>query len=150
MKKTVSILLAAGLLAAAPWSASAGGRGGGYSGHGGGYYSGHGGYGVGAFFAGLIGGAILTTVIAGSQPAVAYALPPAYVPPPPPQVWVPGRYEVRVDRQWIPGHWEFERYSRHRDDDDDGYRGGRKVWVPGQYRDVQVQVWVPGHWEERG
>jgi len=66
---------------------------------------------------------------------------------------VPGRYQVRVDRQWVPGHWEVERYSRHRaddDDDDDGYRGGRKVWVPAHYRDVQVRVWVPGHWEERG
>jgi hypothetical protein len=104
MKKSVAILLAVGVLTT-PLAAPAGGHGGGYSGHGGGYYHGHGGYGVGAFFAGLIGGAILTTVIAGSQPAVAYAPPPAYVPPPPPQVWVPGRYEVRVDRQWVPGHW---------------------------------------------
>jgi len=148
MKKVIAILLAAGFLAAAPWPALAGGHG--YSGHGGGYYHGHGGYGAGAFFAGLIGGAILTTVIAGTQPAVAYAPPPAaYVPPPPAQVWVPGRYELRVDRQWVPGHWQFERYSRHQGDDD-GYRGARKVWVPGHYRDVQVQVWVPGHWEERG
>jgi len=126
MKKSVAILLSVGILAT-PLAASAGDHGRGYSGHGGGYYHGHGGYGVGAFFAGLIGGAILTTVIANSQPAV------AYVPPPPAQVWVPGHYEMRVDRQWVPGHWE---------------RG--RVWVPGHYRDVQVQVWVPGHWEERG
>ena len=144
MKKSLAILLAVGTLAT-PLAASAGGRGGGYSGHGGGYYHGHGGYGAGAFFAGLIGGAILGTVIANAQPAV------AYVPPPPAQVWVPGRYVVRIDRQWVPGYWEFERSSRHHgEDDDDGYRGGRKVWVPGHHRDVQVQVWVPGHWEERG
>ena len=145
MKKGIAILLTVGVLAAVPWSALAGGHG--HSGHGGysggGYYR-SGGWPAGAFFAGLIGGAILTTVIANSQPAV------AYVPPPPSQVWVPGRYVVRIDRQWVPGHWEIERYSRHHDDDDDGYRGGRKVWVPGHYRDVQVQVWVPGHWEERG
>ncbi|HEX9191320.1 MAG TPA: hypothetical protein VF847_04435 [Candidatus Deferrimicrobiaceae bacterium] len=144
MKKTVSILLAAGFLAAAPWSALAGGRG--YGGHSGGAYYRSGGYPAGAFFAGLIGGAILTTVIASTQPAV------AYVPPPPAQVWVPAHYETRIDRQWVPGHWEVERHSRHHGgyDDDDGYHGGRKVWVRGHYRDVQVQVWVPGHWEVRG
>ena len=90
MKKLIAVFLAAGFLAAAPWSALAGGHG--YSGHGGysggGYYR-SGGWPAGAFFAGLIGGAILTTVIAGTQPAVAYAPPPAaYVPPPPAQVAV--------------------------------------------------------------
>ena len=147
MKKTVSILLAAGFLWAVPWSAFAGGSGHyGHGGYSGGVYYRSGGFPAGAFFAGLIGGAILTTVIANTQPAV------AYVPPPPVQVWVPGHYEMRVDRQWVPGHWEVERSSRHHGDGDDdgGYRGGRKVWVPGHYRDVQVQVWVPGHWEERG
>ena len=101
------------------------------------YYR-NGGFPAGAFFAGLVGGAILGA-IATSRPAVVYAPPVEYAPPPPPQVWVPGRYEMRVQRQWVPGHWEVERYSRHHDDDDDGYRGGRKVWVPGHYRDVQVQ-----------
>jgi hypothetical protein len=125
MKKTVSVLLAAGFLAVAAWPAFAGGHG--HGGYPGGVYYRSGGFPAGAFFAGLIGGAILTTVIANTQPAV------AYVPPPPPQVWVPGRYEMRFDRQWVPGHWERDR-----------------VWVPGHYRDVQVQVWVPGHWEERG
>jgi len=145
MKKAIAMLLAVGFLAIPLAAPAGGGHGRGYSGHGGGYYSGHGGYGAGAFFAGLIGGAILTTVIASTQPAV------AYVPPPPARVWVPAHHEMRIDRQWVPGHWEVERYSRrHGGDDEDGFRGGRRVWVPGHYRDVQVQVWVPGYWEERG
>jgi hypothetical protein len=58
---------------------------------------------------------------------------------------------LRLERQWVAGHWEGAGHPRHRDDGDaDGYRGGRTMWVPGHYRDVQVQVWVPGHWEERG
>ena len=56
MKKLIAIMLAVGLFAA-PMAASAGGRGG-FSGHGG-----HGGYGAGGFFAGLLGGAILGTVL---------------------------------------------------------------------------------------
>jgi hypothetical protein len=129
MKKTIAILLAAGTLAAAPWSALAGGHG--YYGGGHAYYSS--GFPAGAFFAGLVGGAILGA-IATSRPAVAYAPPPAaYTPPPAEQVWVPGHYEMRVERRWVPGHWD-----------------GPNVWVPGHYRDVQVRAWIPGYWEERG
>ncbi len=147
MKKLIAIMLAVGLFAASPMAASAGGRGG---------YSGHGGLrprrltASGGFFAGLLGGAILGTVL--SQPyEPVYAAPPrVYYAPPPEQVWVPGRYEMRYERQWVPGHWEVERYSGHGDDEDDGYSRGRRVWVPGRYEEVRMRVWLPGHWEERG
>jgi len=148
MKKLIAILLTVGLFAA-PMAASAGGRGG---------YSGHGGHGVGGFFAGLVGGAILGTVLSNAYPATVYAPPPAYYAPPPAyyappeRVWVPGRYVMRYERQWVPGHWEVERYSRHGDDDvdDDGYYRDRRVWVPGRYEEIRTRVWLPGHWEERG
>jgi hypothetical protein len=139
MKKTISIVLALGLLAAGTVTASAGEYR--YGGHRG--YYGHGGHGgAGAFFVGLLGGAILGSVIANSRPDVVYAPPPAaYYPPAPAQVWVPGHYEPRYVRQWVPGHWELE---------DDGYGRSRRVWVPGYYEDVGTQAWIPGHWEERG
>jgi hypothetical protein len=142
MKKMIAILLAAGLFAA-PMTASAGGRGG---------FSGHGGHGGGGFFVGLLGGAILGSVLSHAyEPVYAYP-PPVYYAPPPDQVWVPGRYEMRYQRQWVPGHWEGERYSRRGEDDedDDGYSQGRRVWVPGRYEEVRTRVWLPGHWEERG
>ena len=135
MKKSISILLALGILAAGSVSAYAGG-GGGYHGHGG--YYGHHGSGVGGFLFGLVGGAIVGTIIANSQAQAAYSAPPReYVPPE--RVWVPGRYEARNEREWVPGHWAEDRYSN------DG-----RVWVPGHYENVRVEVWVPGHWEERG
>ena len=152
MKKLIAIMLTAGLLAMVPGPASAGGRGG-YSGHGGHYgHGGYYGYGPGAFFAGLVGGAILGTVLSHSYEPVYAPAPRVYYAPPPEQVWVPGRYETRVERQWVPGHWEVERSSRHGEDDedDDGYSRGRKVWVPGRYDEVRTRVWLPGHWEERG
>jgi hypothetical protein len=145
MKKLIAIMLTMGLLAAVPGSSSAGG--GGYSGHGG--YYGNGGYGAGAFFAGLVGGAILGTVLSRSYEPVYAPAPRVYYAPPPEQVWVPGRYETRVERQWVPGHWEVERYSGH-GEDDDGYSSGRRIWVPGRYEEVRARVWLPGHWEERG
>lgn len=139
MKKLIAMMLTVGLFAA-PMTASAGGHGG---------HGGHGGFGVGGFFAGLLGGAILGTVL--SQPyEPVYAYPPrVYYAPPPEQVWVPGRYETRYERHWVPGHWEVERYSG-RGDEDDGYSRGRRVWVPGRYEDAPIRVWLPGHWEERG
>jgi hypothetical protein len=146
MKKLIAIMLTAGLLAA-PMVASAGGRGG-YSGRGGHY--GHGGYGVGGFFAGLLGGAILGTVLSHSYEPVYAPAPRVYYAPPPEQVWVPGRYESRYERQWVSGHWEVERYSGHGEDEDDGYSRGRRVWIPGRYEEVRTRVWLPGHWEERG
>jgi hypothetical protein len=140
MKKLIAVLLTAGLFAI-PMTASAGGRGG---------HGGHGGFGAGGFFAGLLGGAILGTVL--SQPyAPAYAYPPGvYYAPSPEQVWVPGHYETRYERHWVPGHWEVERYSGYGEDEDDGYSRGRRVWIPGRYEDVPARVWLPGHWEERG
>jgi len=142
MKKSICILLAAAFLAAGSVPAMAGGRGG--------HYYGHRGPGIGGFFAGLVGGAILGTIIANSQPAVVYAPPPpAYVPPA--HVWVPGRYETRYRREWVPGYWATERRDdvdrRYYDDDS---REGRRVWVPGHYENVREEVWLPGHWEERG
>jgi hypothetical protein len=142
MKKLIALLLTAGLLAAVPGSASAGGRGG---------YSGHGGHGAGGFFVGLLGGAILGSVLSHAYEPVYAPAPRVYYAPPPEQVWVPGRYETRYERQWVPGHWEVERYSRHGGNyDDDGYSGSRRVWIPGRYEEVPVRVWLPGHWEERG
>ena len=152
MKKLIAILLTAGLFAA-PTVASAGGRGGypGYGGHYGHYgHGGYYGYGAGAFFAGLVGGAILGTVLSHSyEPAYAPA-PGVYYAPPPERVWVPGRYETRHERQWVPGHWEVERYSGREGNGDDGFSQGRRVWVPGRYQEVPARVWLPGHWEERG
>jgi hypothetical protein len=144
MKKLIAMILTVGLFAAIPGSASAEWRNGayghgGYQGHGG--YYGHGGYGAGAFFVGLLGGAILGNVLAHSyEPAYAPA-PRVYSAPPPEQVWVPGRYETRYERQWVPGHYEVQA---------DGYSGGHRIWVPGHYEDTPARVWLPGHWEERG
>jgi hypothetical protein len=144
MKKTIFILLAVGILAAGSVSASAGGYRT-YGGHGA-YYS-NGGNSAGAFFVGLLGGAILGTVIANStRPAVVYAPPPAYVPPPPAQVWVPPHYETRYERQWVPGYWAEEPLGSG----GAGYRGSRRVWYPARYETIPSQVWVPGHWEARG
>ncbi|MEW6719954.1 MAG: hypothetical protein AB1346_05855 [Thermodesulfobacteriota bacterium] len=128
MKKTICILLALGMLAAFPYAALAGGRGGGH-------FHGHG-HGFGGFFAGLVGGAILGTIITSSQPAVVYSAPPPPVYVPQERVWIPGRYEMRYERQWVPGYWSSDGYSR--------------VWVSGRYENVRVEVWVPGHWEVRG
>ena len=137
MRKRIAIILAVGLFAA-PMAASAGGHGG-YSGHGGHY--GYGGNSAGAFFAGILGGAILGTVLSHSYEQAYAPAPRAYYAPPPEQVWVPGRYETRYERQWVPGHWEAA---------DDGYSRGRKVWISGHYEDFPARVWLPGHWEERG
>ena len=138
MRKTICILLSIGLLAAGSvpaFAESRGGYRGGYHGHGG--YYGHSGYGAGGFFAGLIGGAILGTIIANTPSQAYYAPPaPAYVPPE--RVWVPGRHETRIEREWVPGYWA------------EGRRGEREAWVPGHYENIRVEVWVPGHWEERG
>jgi len=148
MKKLIAVLLTAGLFAALPGSSFAGGRGGSF-GHGG--FHGHGGFGAGGFFAGLLGGAILGTVLSHSYEPV-YAAPPprAYYAPPPDTFWVPGHYETRYERHWVPGHWEVERAYGAGEDGDDGYSRGRRVWVPGRYEDVPTRVWLQGHWEERG
>lgn len=145
MKKLIAIIVAAGLFAA-PMAASAGGRGG-YHGRGG--YYGHGGHGAGGFFVGLLGGAILGSVLSHAYDPV-YAPPPRVYHAPPEQVWVPGRYETRIERQWVPGHWEVERYAGQGEYEGDGYSRGRRVWVPGRYVDVPTRVWLPGYWEERG
>lgn len=149
MRKLIAIMLTVGFFAAVAVPASAGGRGG-YSGRGG--YYGHGGSGAGGFFVGLLGGAILGSVLSHPYEPVYAPTPRVYYAPPPEQVWVPGRYESRNERRWVPGHWEVERYSGDGDDDegDDGYSRGRKIWVPGRYEEVRTRVWLPGHWEERG
>lgn len=140
MKKWIAIFVTMGLLATIPGPALADGHGG------------HGGHGGGGFFLGLLGGTILGTVLSHPYEPV-YAPPPrVYYDPPPEQVWVPGRYGVRYERQWVPGHWEVERYSGHGEEygDDDGYSRGHRVWIPGRYEDVRTRVWLPGHWEVRG
>lgn len=141
MKKMIAIMLSVMFFAALSGSAFAGGRGG---------YHGHGGYGAGGFIAGLLGGAILGTVLSHAYEPVYVPAPRVYSAPPPEQVWVPGRYELRYERHWVPGHWEMERNSRYEDEDDDGYNRGRKAWVPGRYEETPTRVWLPGHWEERG
>jgi len=150
MKKLIAILLTVGFFAAVPGSAFAEERGG-YYGRGG--YSGHGGYyghGAGGFFVGLLGGAILGSVLSHSYEPVYAPAPRVYYAPPPVQVWVPGRYETRYERRWVPGHWEVERYSGHGVVEDDGTSRVRRVWVPGRYEEFRTRVWLPGHWEERG
>jgi hypothetical protein len=106
MEKLIAIMLTVGLFAMIPGSAFAEGRGG-YYGHGG--YYGYGGNSAGAFFVGLLGGAILGTALSHSYEPVYAPAPRVYYAPPPEQVWVPGRYETRYERQWVPGHWEMER-----------------------------------------
>ncbi len=137
MKKAIVIMLAIGLLAA-PSAARAGD---------------HGWATAGKILTGVIGLHILGHAIADSYEPYYYApAPRTYYAPPPEQVWVPGRYETRYRRQWVPGHWEVERDYRHGEDDedDDGYSRGRRVWVPGRYEETPTRVWLPGHWEERG
>jgi len=145
MKKLVAIAAAAAFLAAlAPSPALAGDRGWATA---------------GKILTGIIGVTILGNAIANSHsyPATVYApAPRGYYPPE--DVWVPGRYESRIERRWVPGHWEIEGAGRRYGDDDygdrydDGYGRdrGRRIWVPGHYRDIEVRVWIPGHWEERG
>ena len=144
MKKLIAMILTVGLFAAIPGSASAEWRNGAY-GHGGHYgyggYYGYGGNSAGAFFVGLLGGAILGTVLSHSYEPVYAPAPRVYYAPPPERIWVPGRYETRYERQWVPGRYEVEA---------DGYSGGHRVWVPGHYEDIPARVWLPGHWEERG
>jgi len=138
MKKILAIIVAAGLLAAiAAAPVSAGDRGWATT---------------GKILTGIIGLNILGHAIANSYPypAPVYGPPPgAYYPPE--QVWVPGHYETRIQRQWISGHWEIERFGRHGrgdDYDDDDYRHEtRRVWIPGHYREAEMSVWIPGHWE---
>lgn len=76
----------------------------------------------------------------------------------PARVWVPGRYELRVERVWIEGCerriWVPARYEWRRDP------CGREVRVlvcaghwrtvrdPGRFENREVRVWVPGHWRE--
>jgi hypothetical protein len=145
MKKRIAIIAAAAFLAALVSSpALAGDRGWATA---------------GKILTGIIGVTILGNAIANSYPYPA----PVYAPAPrvyypPAEVWVPGYYESRIERRWVPGHWEIESAGRPYGDDDYGDRygngygrdRGRRVWVPGYYRDVEVRVWVPDHWEVRG
>ncbi len=144
MKKLVAIAVAAVFLVAASSPAVAGDRGWATA---------------GKILTGIIGVTILGNAIANAHPHhVPVYAPPPRVYYPPDEVWVPGRYEARIERRWIPGHWELERAGRGYDDDDEygeRYKGygnhrARRVWVPGHYRDVEVRVWIPGHWELRG
>lgn len=77
-------------------------------------------------------------------------------PPPPPARWMPGHYETRVERIWIPGRWETVTtpaeygWVRH------GCRWiygvvkppcTRQVWVPERYEYRETRVWVDGYYE---
>jgi hypothetical protein len=135
MKKILAIVLAVGLLAATlPAGAIAGDRGWATT---------------GKVLTGIIGLSILGNAIANTAPV--YGPPPGYYHRHyPEQVWVPGHYEVQLQRRWESGRWEI---ADGYDYDHDGYydrREARRVWVPGGYRDVEVRLWVPGHWETRG
>ena len=146
MKKLIAIMLAAGLFAALPGSASAGGRGG-YGGHGG--YYGHGGHGVGGFFAGLVGGAILGTVLS-------HAYEPVYAPPP--RVYYApsgaglGARAATKRAMYGSGSPGIGRWSgipvvgKTRTTAAPGPQG----MGPRILRGSPARVWLPGHWEERG
>lgn len=73
--------------------------------------------------------------------------------------WVPGHYETRCERVWIPGcarqEWVPARHEWRTD------FWGRPVYVliapgywtvvtdPGRYEVREVREWVPGHWRFR-
>lgn len=75
----------------------------------------------------------------------------------PARLWVPGRYETRCERVWVPGcerrEWVPACYGwrvgpcgeRYRVLVREGY--WRTVREPGRYETREVSVWVPGHWE---
>lgn len=87
------------------------------------------------------------------------ATPPRDCPPPEPppcRVWVPGHYEVREEKVWVPGVcervWVPPTYKMVWD----GCRPVRVVCRPGHYRAIEhpgrwecreVRVWVPGRHE---
>lgn len=112
---------------------------------------------AGKILTGIIGVTILGNAIAhaNAYPPPVYA-PRAYYPPE--EVWVRGYHVSRIERRWVPGHWEIERNGRRVDDDDrygtrhrgNGKHRARRIWVPGYYRNVEVSVWIPGRWERRG
>ena len=74
----------------------------------------------------------------------------------PRRTWVPGHYEVRCERVWVPGctrqEWVPARYEWRID------TCGRRFqvlvepghWItvtdPGRYEAREVRVWVPGYW----
>jgi hypothetical protein len=77
--------------------------------------------------------------------------------PAPARLWVPGRYETRCERVWVPGcerrEWVPPRYEwvvehcgiRRCVLVREGY--WRVVQEPGRYETREVRVWVPGRWE---
>jgi len=112
---------------------------------------------AGKILTGMIGVTIIGNAIAhaNAHPPPVYA-PRAYYPPE--EVWVQGYHVRRIERRWVPGHWEIERNGRKVNDGDrygtrhrgNGKHRARRIWVPGYYRNVEVSVWIPGHWERRG
>ncbi len=148
MRKLMVVILAAALLAAGIPNRSEADE--------------HGWATAGKVMTGIIGLHILGNVIANSQPGPVYvpetryyAPEPRYYAPPRNRVWIEGHNESRIERQWVPGHWEISRGVRDADDDwgdeDEGGRGhGQRTWIAGHYRTVERQVWIAGHWEERG
>ena len=77
----------------------------------------------------------------------------------PRSVWVPGRYETRLTRRWVPGHYRVEstpaEFQVFRDRHGRTHRivirpaGTRTVWVAGRYETRRTRVWIPGHHELR-
>lgn len=77
----------------------------------------------------------------------------------PPRVWVPGRYECRVEqvyvpgcvrREWVPPLFAWRVTScgqRFQVQIRAGY--WRDVATPGHYEEREVKVWVPGHWKSQ-
>ena len=83
-------------------------------------------------------------------------------PPPrcePARRWIPGHYEVRLERVCIPGYWDIvgEPAACGWARSGWGWRRvevrpacERRVWVPERYETREARVWVPACWDGDG
>jgi hypothetical protein len=114
------------------------------------------------WFAVMLAAGVLLFVTVPRSDAGSFQLsiffPVRHAPPPPPpkKVWVPGYYETKTEKVWVPGSCETVwvpptyRYVWK------GPHKARVVSTPGRYETIQhpgrweyrqVRVWVSGRWE---